>query len=669
MFPKRSAVYAACLAGVVATSPADAWDNGITTLGSYPAGALGVSGDGSIVVGYENWGTPGQAVRWNADGTRSVLPAHGFNMDVPELRGVTDDGSIAVGRFVMNGDSYGFYSTASRVTALEGYLPNAFPWHVDAWAVTPDGSSIVGEVNSRAAVWRRSGSGYGRPLDINNGTASVAKAVSANGLVVVGWAQQVSKANQEASVWTWDGSRYNQRFIGILPGGRSSFATGVSGDGSVVVGGSEYFNSGLDLHPQAFRWAGGKMDGLGFIGNDTVSYALGISRDGNVIVGSSNSVAVGFDPKAFRWTQSHGMQTVEQWLADNGVAVNGQITAAAYATNSDGSVVVGTTRSGEAFIARFDSGLLVLNAALSASLGSTGGVTKILLSDSETLLNGAHSLPLSYRTAKGQATAWGAGDWGWYNQDSVDGKIWVGEIGGGYNFGPVQLNLSVGYSQNRQDLTQGGNMKTGGTYLFSEALIPVAGSLWSVLSGYYQWGNADITRGYSNAGRLTSSRGSPTTGSWALRGRLEWEGLTDLPGFHLNPYGEVSYARASSDAYSETSGAFPVHYNSRTEDATDLRIGVNGAYPLALGNRTALVGLVEGVRRFQGQSSAVSGKLGGPGSFSFDLDGPSYDQKWFRASVGVESTIAGGKASFLVNGATRGETPTVWVAARYQLAF
>ncbi|MBK7674970.1 MAG: hypothetical protein IPJ27_09495 [Candidatus Accumulibacter sp.] len=383
-------------------------------------------------------------------------------MDVPELRGVADDGSIAVGSFLMNAQRYGFYSIASRVTALEGYIPNAFPWHVDAWAVTPDGSSIVGEVNSRAAVWRRSGSGYAVPLDISNGIASVAKAVSANGSVVVGWAANVSNW-QEASVWTWDGSRYAQVFIGILPGGRSSIGNGVSGDGKVVVGESTYFNSGPELRTQAFRWAGGKMEGLGFIGNDRLSYAMGISRDGNVIVGSSVSDAMGHDPKAFRWTRSSGMQTVEQWLADNGVAVNGQITATAHATNSDGSVVVGVTRQDEAFIARFDSGLLVLNAALSASLGSPGGVTQVLLSGSETLLNGAHSLPLSYRTPKGQATVWGAGDYGWYNQNSVDGNVWLGEIGGGYNFGPVQLNLSVGYSENRQDLAQGGNVKAGAT--------------------------------------------------------------------------------------------------------------------------------------------------------------------------------------------------------------
>jgi uncharacterized membrane protein len=666
-----SALYAACLAGIVATSSAAAWDNGITTLGPRFSGALGVSGDGNIVVGYEDRRgyQGGQAVRWNADGTRSGLPAHRFNMDVPELRGVTDDGSIAVGSFLMNGQRYGFYSTASSVVALESFIPNAFPWGVDAWAVTPDGSSIVGEVSGRAALWRRSGSGYAPPLDISKGTGSVAKAVSANGLVIVGWGGNVVFNSQEASVWTWDGSRYAQRFIGFLPGGRFSYATGVSGDGSVVVGGSGHFNSGPEFRSQAFRWTGGKMDGLGYIGNDTYSYALGISRDGNVIVGSSVSSPMGSDPKAFRWTRSSGMQTVEQWLADNGVAVNGQITAEARATNSDGSVVVGITRADEAFIARYGSGLLVLNAALSASLGSPGGVTQVLLSGSEMLLNGAHSLPLSYRTPKGQATVWSAGDYGWYNQNSADGNVWLGEIGGGYNFGPVQFNLSVGYSQNRQDLTQGGNVKAGGTYLFGETLIPVYGSLWGVLSGYYQWGNVDIARGYSNAGNAASSTGSPDTNTWALRARLEWDGLADLSDLRLNPYGEVSFARAKMDAYSEASGAFPAHFRSRTDNATDLRIGVNGAYPLALGNRTALVGLVEGVHRFQGQASAVSGELLGPGGFSFNFDGPSYDQNWFRAGIGVESTIAGGKAFFMVNGATRGETPSVWVSARYQLAF
>ncbi|MBK7674969.1 MAG: autotransporter outer membrane beta-barrel domain-containing protein [Candidatus Accumulibacter sp.] len=190
-----------------------------------------------------------------------------------------------------------------------------------------------------------------------------------------------------------------------------------------------------------------------------------------------------------------------------------------------------------------------------------------------------------------------------------------------------------------------------------------------MLSGYYQWGSTVVARGYFNAGNAASSTGSPDTNIWALRARLEWDDFADRAGLRLNPYGEVSYARANMDAYSEAGRAFPAHFDSRTDDATDLRIGVHGAYPLALGNRTALIGLAEGVHRFQGEASAVSGKLLGPGGFSFNFDGPSYDQNWFRAGIGVESTIAGGKAFFMVNGATRGETPSVWVSARYQLAF
>jgi len=59
----------------------------------------------------------------------------------------------------------------------------------------------------------------------------------------------------------------------------------------------------------------------------------------------------------------------------------------------------------------------------------------------------------------------------------------------------------------------------------------------------------------------------------------------------------------------------------------------------------------------------------GPGGVSFSLAGASYDQNWMRAGIGAETMIGDGKALVMVNGATRGESPNVWLNARYQLAF
>ncbi|MBL0352025.1 MAG: autotransporter outer membrane beta-barrel domain-containing protein [Dechloromonas sp.] len=182
-----------------------------------------------------------------------------------------------------------------------------------------------------------------------------------------------------------------------------------------------------------------------------------------------------------------------------------------------------------------------------------------------------------------------------------------------------------------------------------------------------RWKERRRVTGY--AGTATSSTGSPGTTIWALRARVEWEALADPAAPQLNPYGELSYARANMNGYTETGGGFPVAYNSRTDNVTDLRIGVNGTYPLDMGKKTRLLGAVEGVHRFQDNASNVNGELLGPGGFNFSFAGTSYDQTWMRASIGAETMLGNGKAVVMVNGATRGESPNVWLNARYQLAF
>src|ERR1035438_4649643 len=69
-----------------------------------------------------------------------------------------------------------------------------------------------------------------------------------------------------------------------LPGDNFNYnTTGVSGDGSVVVGTSSYDTSGYGYFYRAFRWtAGSGMVGVG--GRD--SSASGVSADGSVVVGT-----------------------------------------------------------------------------------------------------------------------------------------------------------------------------------------------------------------------------------------------------------------------------------------------------------------------------------------------------------------------------------------------
>ena len=144
--------------------------------------------------------------------------------------------------------------------------------------------------------------------------------------------------------------------VGDLPGGSfSSFANDVSGDGSVVVGGT---HTGPELQPytEAFRWTfDDGMVGLGDLpGGEIASSALGVSADGSVIVGNSQS---DFSPsEAYRWTSSGGMVGL-------GDLPDGGISSFAWDVSADGSVVVGRGTSefgSEAFRWTSEGGMIGL---------------------------------------------------------------------------------------------------------------------------------------------------------------------------------------------------------------------------------------------------------------------------------------------------------------------
>lgn len=159
--------------------------------------------------------------------------------------------------------------------------------------------------------------------------------------------------------------------LGNLPGGGFwSYATGVSADGTTVVGGGSA-SSG----DEAFRWtATGGMVGLGdFQGGDLHSRAIGVSADGSIVVCEGTDAS---GPKAFRWTEVGGMTLLENppgqprptgvsadgntvvgfrniggsflWTAAGGMTA---LPASAYGVSADGNTVVGQSYFGDLFTA------------------------------------------------------------------------------------------------------------------------------------------------------------------------------------------------------------------------------------------------------------------------------------------------------------------------------
>jgi uncharacterized protein YhjY with autotransporter beta-barrel domain len=180
------------------------------------------------------------------------------------------------------------------------------------------------------------------------GRGTIAAGLSGNGLVAVGsgWPEGFgppvvgTTPERQAFRWTAAGGTVG---LGFLPGStiRSSFATGASWDGSVVVGAGAFLASyAPEIHQEAFRWtAAGGMQRLG-LGGYTDSVANGVSADGSVVVGSLSASGVGgavtrFPVQAFRWTPAGGLERLG--------FLPGAQTSAAAAVSGDGTVIVGNS--------------------------------------------------------------------------------------------------------------------------------------------------------------------------------------------------------------------------------------------------------------------------------------------------------------------------------------
>jgi probable HAF family extracellular repeat protein len=153
---------------------------------------------------------------------------------------------------------------------------------------------------------------------------SGASGVSADGSVVVGNSYPAS-GYLDAFRWTAGGD-----MVALGDGGESQeWANAVSADGSVVVGVFEI--DGDEPGREAFRWTVDEMVGLsGLPVGGLMNYANGVSGDGSVVVGTSGS-------EAFRWTAGEGMVGL-------GFPPGGSIATGALGVSADGSVIVGVSR-------------------------------------------------------------------------------------------------------------------------------------------------------------------------------------------------------------------------------------------------------------------------------------------------------------------------------------
>jgi len=304
-------------------------------LGFLPGGsfsrsfALGVSADGSVVAGESSSvNSPDEAFRWT-QGTGMVglgyLPGGGPGVNLypgSNALGISADGSVVVG-----------YSNSTNANGGNGGY-EAFRW--------TQATGMVGRGDLPGGIFQSS-----------------AVKVSADGSVVVG---RGTGFYDTAFRWTQATGMVG---LGYLPGGgyyAASYASGVSANGSVVVGVSTSANGTEALGWQeAFLWTQGTgMVGLGDLpGGSFWSNVSGVSADGSVVVGQSFG-AYGYE--AFRWTQETGMVGL-------GSLPGGLFVSGATGVSADGSVIVGYSVGGEVFVWNTTQGMRSLREILTNDYG------------------------------------------------------------------------------------------------------------------------------------------------------------------------------------------------------------------------------------------------------------------------------------------------------------
>ena len=636
---------------------------GMEAMGTLPGGAgwggaTGVNADGTVVVGYSDTGEDGgsHAYRWTG----------GEAVDLGTLGG-TSSGAMSVsadGNTIVGYSRLADGSTSAFKWTAEGgivNLGNLGVLYSVAFDVSGDGNTIVGRSAgarspfTEAFIWTEAegmrflGSLPGGALK------STARGVNFDGSVVVGEATNAD-AGMEAYRWTAETDMVG---LGFLEGGNWSKGNDVSDDGAVVVGSGRNAANGTE----AFRWENGVMEGLGNGGFASGAYA--VSGDGTTIVGYLENAMT---EKGFRWTEEKGMQSLAEWLADDGYILNGWGDMWASDVNSDGSVVVGEGEAPDggwsSFIARgktpaVGGGLIAINQFV-PTIGDTYIINDQGSRTTQTILHGAHGHPGSARALNDRYTMWVAGD---YVKDGEHGgseSSLVSEIGVSYRSSKaLSFGVSLGRTSSKNNSLYSGEVKSTGNYFVVDTDIKIASSSTYLTLTYLQGRNDILSkRGYENAGNQDSSYGSTGQASQGYKVRLQSQGKS----FH--PYIEYNRVSITTDAYTEIGGGFPVYFNESKDNTPDWRIGFDADYKVNTRNRI-LYG-IEGVRRTVEQGSGVSGNV--IGLFSFDMAGREYDQDWARGTLGIEHTFSNkGRLTVTTNVTSTGEDPQYWTGVNYSI--
>ena len=250
-----------------------------------------INPSGSVIAGKID---PLRAARWTASHGWSVLDDLEGGASESQVLGVSADGSVLVGWGASAAGLEAARWVDGRAVAM-GDLPGG-AFHSGAAQVSADGKTIVGTGTtadgSEVFVWKEATGMVGLG-DLPGGDhASEPFGMNPDATVVVGKA--TSERGLEAMRWTAAGG---MKGLGDLPGGDfSSIAFDVSSDGKVVVGTATSASGAAAFVWDAEHGMRSLKDvllaaGVGAVASWTLTEATGISADGRVVVGNGTNAA------------------------------------------------------------------------------------------------------------------------------------------------------------------------------------------------------------------------------------------------------------------------------------------------------------------------------------------------------------------------------------------
>jgi probable HAF family extracellular repeat protein len=294
--------------------------------GGSAAFAYAASSNGSVIVGMGyNSSSAEQAVRWVGAGAPTLLDSGGVYA-YSGATAISATGSTIVG-YLNTGTANlddAFYYRTGAITSMNSFFAGQAS---RAAGVSADGNLIVGTAGdylpgpslangfifnvTTTALTVVDASAHIPAFATAGLTLTQLNAISGNGLVTVGYAYNdtVSSTPSDALAFSRT-STGTYTALGKLGGAFSwSIARAISNDGSVIVGQS--LNSANKS--EAFVYQSGAMSALGFLGTGDESDATGVSADGTVIVGYSRITAGGAVRHAFVYSNLT-MLDADEWL-------------------------------------------------------------------------------------------------------------------------------------------------------------------------------------------------------------------------------------------------------------------------------------------------------------------------------------------------------------------